>query len=201
MSLNIELNSKEINIEICKNVLKMLERRNVIKSSEEVFESIFNDINNKASIEFLTKNNIKYCIYIVNAKITSIAQGTPLDEFLSNKLDMHKIIVIKDCSKKAVKQIISDYTNAEFFFEHEMLEDIPLKTIIPEHVILSKEEVNELLTKFNQDELSIIYSTDKMARYYNASVGDIIKIIRPSSASGYSIFYRRVHHGPLDILF
>ncbi len=201
MSINIELNSKEINIEICKNVLKMLERRNVINSSQEIFDQIINDINNKASLEFLVKDKTKYSLYIVNAKISSITQGTPLDDFLSNNLDMHKIIVIKECSKKAIKQIISDYKNAEFFFEHEMLEDIPSKVFIPKHQLLSKDEVSELLTKFNEDELSIIYSTDMMSRYYNASIGDIFRIIRPSVTSGNSIFYRRVHHGSLDILF
>lgn len=201
MSINIELNSKEINIEICKNVLKMLERRNVINSSEEIFDLIVNDINNKASLDFVVKNKTKYSLYIVNAKISSITQGTPLDDFLSNNLDTHKIIVIKDCSKKAIKQIITDYKNAEFFFEHEMLEDIPSKVFIPKHQLLTEEEVKELLTKFNEEELSIIYNTDMMSRYYNANIGDIFRIIRPSVTSGNSIFYRRVHHGSLDILF
>ena len=40
-----------------------------------------------------------------------------------------------------------------------------------------------------------------MARYYNAKVGDIFRIIRPSLTSGLSIFYRRVQTGNLDILF
>jgi DNA-directed RNA polymerase subunit H (RpoH/RPB5) len=201
MSINIELNSKEINIEVCKNILKMLERRKVINTTDEIFDKIFNDINNKASLEFLLKDKTKCSIYIINAKISSITQGTPIDDFLSNNLDVHKIIVIKECSKKAIKQILIDYKNAEFFFEHEMLEDIPSKKIIPEHQLLNKDEVDELLNKFNENELSIIYSTDMMSRYYNAQIGDIFRIIRPSVTSGNSIFYRRVHHGSLDILF
>jgi DNA-directed RNA polymerase subunit H (RpoH/RPB5) len=40
-----------------------------------------------------------------------------------------------------------------------------------------------------------------MARYYNAKVGNIFKIIRPSLSSGTSIFYRRVMHGSLDIIY
>jgi DNA-directed RNA polymerase subunit H (RpoH/RPB5) len=200
MSINIELNNKEINVEICKNVLKMLERRKLI-NFQDIFENIFNDINNKASIDFNLINGSKCSIYIINAKVTSIVQGTPLDDYLSNNIDVHKIIVIKDCSKKAVKQIISDYKNAEFFFEHEMLEDIPSKSFIPEHQLLSEDELNELLSKFNQSELSIIYNTDMMSRYYNAKVGDVFRIIRPSVTSGNSIFYRKVSYGSLDILF
>ena len=201
MSINVELNTKEINIEVCKNVLKMLERRKIINNHQIVFDNIFNDINNKASLEFTLNNNNKCSIYIINAKVTSNIQGTPIDDFLSNNIDMHKIIVIRECSKKAVKQITTDYKNAEFFFEYEMLEDIPSKCFIPEHQLLSIDELNELLSKFNHNELSIIYNTDMMSRYYNAKVGDVFRIIRPSVTSGNSIFYRRVNNGPLDILF
>ena len=201
MSINVELNTKEINVEVCRNVLKMLERRKMLNNHQIIFDTIFNDINNKASLEFNLYNNNKCSIYIINAKVTSIIQGTPIDDFLSNNIDVHKIVVIRECSKKAVKQIINDYKNAEFFFEHEMLEDIPSKSFIPDHQLLSVDELNELLSKFNQNELSIIYNTDMMSRYYNAKVGDVFRIIRPSVTSGNSIFYRRVHNGPWDILF
>ena len=201
MSINVELNFKEINIEICNNVLKMLERRNLLDSSQQVFDEIFNDINNKASLDFLLNNNLKCSIYIINAKVSAITKGTPIDDFLSHNLDVHKIIIIKECAKKAVKQILLEYINTEFFFEHEMLEDIPSKITIPTHQLLSEEEIKDLLLKYNDYELSTIFTTDMMARYYNAKVGDIFRIIRPSLTSGLSIFYRRVQTGNLDILF
>ena len=52
-----------------------------------------------------------------------------------------------------------------------------------------------------QNELSNILDVDMMARYYQAKIGDVFKIIRPSIVAGNSIFYRRVHNGSLDILF
>lgn len=201
MSLNSELNTKEINILICMNIIKMLNRRKLIDDVESVYTQIYEDINNKASIEFKLNNDTKCSIYIINAKVSSIVQGTPLDEYLSNNLDIHKIIIIKDPAKKAVKQIINDYKNAEIFFEHELLEDIPSKVFIPEHILLDENEKTELLDKFNHGDLSTIYNTDIMARYYNAKIGDIFRIIRPSITSGNSIFYRRVNTGSLDILF
>jgi DNA-directed RNA polymerase subunit H (RpoH/RPB5) len=201
MSLNSELNTKEINILICENIMKMMKRRKLIDDNESSFNQIYEDINNKASIEFKLNNDTKCSIYIINAKVSSIVQGTPLDEYLSNNLDIHKIIIIKDPAKKAVKQIINDYKNAEIFFEHELLEDIPSKVFIPEHILLDENEKTELLDKFNHGDLSTIYNTDIMARYYNAKIGDIFRIIRPSITSGNSIFYRRVNTGSLDILF
>jgi len=201
MSINVELNTKEINIEIYKNILKMLERRKLIVNSEIILKEIFNDINNKPFIEISVVDNKKYSIFIINSKISSIIQGTQLDDFLSNNIEISKIIIIKECSKKVIKQILNDYKNAEFFFEHELLEDIPSKVFIPEHQLLSEEEVTELLEKFNLHELSIILSTDIMARYYNAKINDIFRIIRPTVTSGKSIFYRRVVNGSLDLLF
>ena len=35
-----------------------------------------------------------------------------------------------------------------------------------------------------------ILSSDPLARYYGMKPGDILKIIRPSNCSGYSIYYR-----------
>jgi DNA-directed RNA polymerase subunit H (RpoH/RPB5) len=201
MSVNIELNSKEINIVICTNILKMLERRKLIDSFDKSFIEIEKDINEKAIIEFKLNNGTKASIYIINSKINSISQGTPLDDYLSNNIDIHKIIIIKEFAKKVFKQILTEYKNAELFFEHEMLEDIPTKVFIPEHQLLNDIEKKELLSKFNDNELSIILDTDMMARYFNAKVGDIFRIIRPSLSSGRSIFYRRVNHGSLDNLF
>ncbi len=201
MSINIELNLKEINISVCTNILKMLERRNMIKSWSTTFEEIKDDINNKASVEFTLNNNNKCSIYIINTKISSIIHGTPLDEYLSSNITIHKIIVIRETTKKVVKQIVNEYKNAEFFFEYEMVEDIPSKDFIPLHIVLNSSEKEELLTKFNENEFSIIFNTDMMSRYYGVTNGDIFKIIRPTLTSGKSVTYRKVHQGNWDILF
>jgi len=201
MSINIELNTREINIIVCLNILKMLYRRNLIDDIDVTMNEIANDINNKAIIEFKLIDTTKCSIYLINTKINSITSGTPIDEYLSTNIKIHKIIILKDASKKVLKQILTDYTNAEFFFEHEMLEDIPNKIFIPTHILLNDEEKQELLLKFSENELSNILDMDMMSRYYGAKVGDIFKIIRPSIVAGNSIFYRKVIHGSLDLLF
>ena len=200
MSLNIELNSKEINNEVCLNILKMLYRRKLIDDVETKFNEISNDIVDKAIIEFELNNKTKCSIYIINAKLTSISQNTPIDDYLSNNINIHKIIILKDAAKKVLKQIIHDYKNSEFFFEHEMLEDKPAHVLVPEHILLNEEEKLELLDIYNENQLKIIYDTDIMARYYGAKIGDIFKIISFSSSSGIAISFRRVHHGSLDII-
>jgi len=199
MSVSVEYNSREINQIVIENILRMLERREIISSWEEEFKKISaSDLQNKTSFEL---DKYKIGIYLVNAKLTSIVQGHPLDVYLSNNIDIHKIIIAKDVAKKVVKQIVNDYKNAEFFFESEMLEDIPSKIFIPEHKIITGDERDEILNKFNEMELSRIFLTDMMSRYYGAKVGDIFKITRPSFTAGKNIFYRRVVNSSWDILF
>jgi DNA-directed RNA polymerase subunit H (RpoH/RPB5) len=201
MSVNIELNSKEINNIVCLNILKMLNRRKLIDDVDVTYTDIGDDINQKAIIEFKLNDNSKCSIYSINTKINSITQGTPIDEYLSNNVTIHKIVILKDPAKKVLKQITTDYKNAEFFFEHEMLEDIPSKIFIPKHELLNDDERKELLSKFSENELSNILDVDMMSRYFNAKIGDIFKITRSSIVSGNSIFYRKVIHGSLDLLF
>ncbi len=199
MSVSVEYNNREINQNVIENILKMLECRGTISSWEDEIKKInVSDFQNKSNFEF---DKYKIGIYLVNAKLTSIVQGHPLDVYLSNNIDIHKIIIAKEVAKKVVKQIVNDYKNAEFFFESEMLEDIPSKIFIPKHEIIVGDERVEILEKFSENELARIFLTDMMSRYYGAKVGDIFKITRPSFTAGKNIFYRRVINSSWDILF
>jgi DNA-directed RNA polymerase subunit H (RpoH/RPB5) len=198
MSINVEYNNKEMVEIILTNTFRMLERRKIIDSYESEMKNL--DFT-KTVFELVVKDKSKYSINIVNAKLSSVVQGTPLDDYLSNNLDVHKIIIARDVAKKVVKQIVHEYKNAEFFFDYEMLEDIPSKVFIPVHQLLMDEEKAELLSKFSEHELSSILVSDMMARYYGAKINDIFRIIRPSVTAGRSILYRRVVNGSWDILF
>lgn len=201
MSINVEYNTSEINKIVLENTLKMLERRKLLKNWETELSKLGTDFTSKSifQLELLDKSSVS--INLVNAKLSSIVQKTPLDDYLSNNIDVHKIIICKDVAKKVVKQIVSEYNNAEFFFESEMLEDLVSKTFMPQHILLDKDMKSELLSKFSETELSKMFVTDMMARYYMAKVGDIFKCIRPSITSGKNVFYRRVVNGSWDILF
>jgi DNA-directed RNA polymerase subunit H (RpoH/RPB5) len=200
-SVNVEYNSKEIIQNLVKNTLKMLERRDKIDSWSDTYKSL-EDVGTKTTYQIMTKDKLKTSINYISAKLTSIVQGTDLDRYLSNNLDIHKIVICSnDSPKKVIKQITNDYTNAEFFFESELLEDIPSKVFVPVHRIIDEDERKELLSKFQESELARIFSTDIMARHLNAQPGDIIHITRPSFTAGQNVFYRRVVQGTWDIYF
>ncbi len=201
--MNVEYGTKEIKQIIIKNISLMLERRKLITNSDKTYDEIDFSNNNQDTFKIKLNNNEIWEIHFVNAKILSISQGTPLDDYLSNNIDIHKIIVIKQIAKKTAKQLMYDYVNVEFFIEHELMEDIPSKIFIPEHQVLTKDQKEELLSKFPESNLSKILITDIMSRYYGTKVGDIFRIVRSSMVAGKNIYYRRVVVTPnaLDILF
>ena len=143
----------------------------------------------------------KITINISTAEIKNISSGSAIDEYLSDKIDYKKFLIVKNFSKKVYKQINKIYKNCEIFFFHEFLEVLPDKDFIPQHILLSEDEKNELQKTFNLKDLSKIYDTDKMARYYGAKVNDIFKIVRININSGYSTAYRYVVPGNTDYLF
>ena len=199
MSNNFMLSKNEVNSNIVKNILLMLQRRNMISDYEGILNSL-GDLSGNSVFDF-KNNSDKYSIYIINSKLNSIISKSPLDDYLNSNLDVRKFVIIESPSKRAVKQLYESYNNCEFFFVHEMIHDLCSKHFIPEHKILNDKDKSELLKRFKLNEFSRIFNYDVMARYYNAKVNDIFKILRPNITSGYSVFYRVVVNGKIDNLF
>ncbi len=66
--------------------------------------------------------------------------------------------------------------------------------MVPEHVLLTPEEGDEVLKGFDIEapHLPKIHVNDPAAKEIGAKVGDIIKVIRRSTTAKQSIFYRLV---------
>jgi len=68
---------------------------------------------------------------------------------------------------------------------------------MPEHILLSEDEVNELFKKYHvkPSHLPFILVNDPAIRHLNAKPGDVVKIVRKSPTAGISIYYRYVVEG------
>jgi DNA-directed RNA polymerase subunit H len=68
---------------------------------------------------------------------------------------------------------------------------------VPEHEVLSKEEAEEIMKKFNAQpyQFPFILSTDPMVREIGARPGDLIRIKRKSDTAGHTYYYRYVVEG------
>ncbi|MDQ1280070.1 MAG: DNA-directed polymerase subunit [Thermoproteota archaeon] len=73
-------------------------------------------------------------------------------------------------------------------FEHEL---------VPEHILLSKEEVEAVLEKYRikPHQLPFIKASDPGSKAIKAQPGDVLKIVRKSKTAGEAIAYRYVIEG------
>jgi DNA-directed RNA polymerase subunit H len=72
--------------------------------------------------------------------------------------------------------------------------DISKHALVPEHEILSEEELNALLEKYNitKGQMPKIFISDPVVKKIKANLGDVVKITRSSKTAGVSVFYRVV---------
>jgi DNA-directed RNA polymerase subunit H len=80
--------------------------------------------------------------------------------------------------------------------------DVLKHELVPEHIVLSDKEAEEVLKKYNVtiDQLPKIFDTDPVVRAIGAKPGQIIKIIRKSPTAKKSVAYRVVIESAKSIL-
>ncbi|RLV82879.1 hypothetical protein DV515_00016545 [Chloebia gouldiae] len=124
------------------------------------------------------------------------------------------LIVVQQGMTPSAKQSLVDMAPKyilEQFLQQELLINITEHELVPEHVVMTKEEVTELLarycqqptacpellldsqhSKLRENQLPRIQAGDPVARYFGIKRGQVVKIIRPSETAGRYITYRLV---------
>ncbi|BES95901.1 unnamed protein product [Nesidiocoris tenuis] len=107
------------------------------------------------------------------------------------------IIVVQLGMTPSAKQSLVDMAPKyilEQFLESELLINITEHELVPEHVVLTPEEKQELLGRYKlkENQLMRIQAGDPVARYFGLKRGQCVKIIRSSETAGRYISYRLV---------
>lgn len=106
-------------------------------------------------------------------------------------------VVVQGGMTPSAKQSLVDMAPKyilEQFLESELLINITEHELVPEHVVMTPEEKQELLSRYKLKEnmLMRIQAGDPVARYFGLKRGQVVKIIRPSETAGRYISYRLV---------
>jgi DNA-directed RNA polymerase I, II, and III subunit RPABC1 len=113
-----------------------------------------------------------------------------------NDDNMGIIILLKDKESTSIMKEKSKvlYKNVEFFEQQKMTFNITKHIFVPKHIILSREEEEEVLEKYQatKSKFPKISITDPVAKYYAMKPDQMIKILRNDPEVGVSISYRIV---------
>lgn len=140
-------------------------------------------------------SNKKVHIKIFDYKIASVNKTSPIGEFLTKYNNEYKFLVVYDINPKSEKNILDAYSpNIEIFKFSKLKSDITEHDMVPQHIVMGKEEGEAVMETYRarKRDMPLIKTTDPVAKYYNMKPGEIVKIIRPSPITCYSIGYRFV---------
>jgi DNA-directed RNA polymerase subunit H (RpoH/RPB5) len=210
--LPLEINSKKRRIMVLSNIIKMLTERGLLQKDNLMknIEKIINDDNNNDDYLYtITLDNPKLYydsgfdsmyIKLIYQKITGITKSSIIGEFLYKYKNQPKIIVAINIVPKANLQIETSFPNTQIFLEKELLINIIEHVAVPKHELLNEKEKEALCEeyKLKKKDIPKIFITDPVAKYYNAKIGDIFRIYRPSEISGIGVYYRIVIKGNIN---
>lgn len=184
---------EEITI-VLTNIVKMLNNRKwiTVNDPNEIQTLVDKMLKTENEMEYILKDKNEYHIKFYLTKISSIKK-TDLEDFIVKNKNHHKILITGDISTSTKQQII-DFGKIELFIKEELLINIVDNVLVPKHELLSDNDKKKFMEEYlaKPKELPRIYMNDPISRYFYAKVGDIFRIERPSTTSGFAIAYRIV---------
>jgi DNA-directed RNA polymerase subunit H (RpoH/RPB5) len=209
--LPLELNSEKRKKEVLSNIVKMLTNRKLL-NKDNIQKNITSLISQESDNDMYkikldypeiyydkSVENIYY-IKILNQKITGIAKSSNIGDFIYLRKSAPKLIVVSGITNKALQQLQEDFQNTEIFTEPELMIDLVSHGVVPKHEMLNEEETQIFLKDYflKKREIPKVFISDPVSKYFNAKIGQVFRIIRPSEISGQSIYYRMVIKGSIS---
>lgn len=139
-----------------------------------------------------------YHVKIFNNTVTTINGVQDINEFLNKYNEEHKIVLVESFSKKAYHQFM-EFDKIEVFRKSDLMIDVMDHDLQPISVQMfrSKEEKDALQREYDVSNISIIKTTDRLARHFNMKHGEIAKFV--TANNGYRSNYRMVNYDIMDV--
>jgi DNA-directed RNA polymerase I, II, and III subunit RPABC1 len=201
----VEKTHKQQLNDIKTNIIKMLVNRGFINKENEnkYIEKFINDNNDNLIYTIKLDNDKNYnttipkkqiMVTILNYKVISVNKTSQIGNFIFKYFEDYKIILLDSINAKS-EQTIDDFnTPYEIFKISQLSENIVDNIYVPKHIVLPEEEGKQVLDAYcaKKKDMPFILTTDPIAKYYNMKNGEVCKIIRNSSITVNTIFYRLV---------
>mmetsp|Transcript_25670 Transcript_25670/g.24528 ORF Transcript_25670/g.24528 Transcript_25670/m.24528 type:complete len:214 (+) Transcript_25670:163-804(+) len=189
-----------------KTCLKMLTKRGYIVDEEDVnmttddFKMKFGDDPSRESLTILVEKaddpTDQLFVFFPSDEKVGVKPIKTYCGRMKEENVLRAIIIVRGnltpFAKQAIKEMSSHGYLMEYFRDAELLVDITEHKLVPEHVVLTSQQKQELLERYRlkPSQLPRIQLTDPIARYYGLKHHQVVKIIRPSETAGRYITYR-----------
>jgi DNA-directed RNA polymerase I, II, and III subunit RPABC1 len=185
-------------------VLEMITDRGItvlptLHISFEEFKQLY-EVKNLDIYIYDEEKNKKFYIHFFNDS-KSFSKNN-LKDLMKRLLDtyeddtMQVILLLRDKENSMVTRELQKpiYANVEIFYQPHMVINITKHVFQPIFYLLSKEEEEEFLQKYNITKAKApkMLKTDPIAKYYGAKQDQVFKITRRSGVSGEVDYYRVV---------
>jgi DNA-directed RNA polymerase I, II, and III subunit RPABC1 len=204
--LPIEINAEKQRMIIIENIVKMLVERKLInpKNIQQYVSNIYNNLNDNdvcdinVNKQSQNDSDVYTIVLLIDQKISTITKNSIIGEYLYKNIDKHKIIIVHEITQRATQTIMENFPMIEIFLKDVMMFNIIDSVYVPKHILLSPDEEKKFLTEYDvmKKDIPRIFITDPISKYYNAKIGQIFRIQRPSETTGYTNYYRIVVKEP-----
>ena len=135
-----------------------------------------------------------YFEYSGESKITAKEISIFFSKMKDAKADSGIIVISGQLTSQAKQKMIDiNYElQVECFNISELMVNITEHSLVPKHILLTKDEKGLLLKRYKikENQLPKILNTDPVAKYLGLKRGDVVKIIRDSETAGQYVTYR-----------
>jgi DNA-directed RNA polymerase I, II, and III subunit RPABC1 len=188
-----------------KTICEMLEDRGIkTENLKKIGNTNLEQLSGSQSIfTFEVNENILLIFYLTKMKISEFKNAmfgkvkdidtTSMEQYNNKKC----IFIFKDEITTQNRKSILEYWNydtCQIFHIKELQYNISKHILVPKHELLKNiDEINAFFKKYNiksKAQMPTIHRDDPMARYLGMSIGDIVKITRPSLTAGFYNYYR-----------
>lgn len=191
----IQKDVDDIEETILTNVVKMLTNRKLLNKND--LDKNIKSVLDQKPDDFMYKIKIdkgEIFVKLMLQNITTVGKTTGISEFLVSYKNKKSILVVKSITKTPLNIVTNRYEDTELFLEKDLMIDKVEYNLVPKFEILNEQEKKEYFDNYNVTKtgsLKISYK-DPAVKYYGAKPGDVLRVIRPSEASGFSVAYRLV---------
>jgi len=195
---NFEMTEVERQHSVLSTITNMLIARGWVSDNYDEHLTTLKGNNELIDTTQLISDDIKVIVKFYNIKLNSLKNDREIENFITKYPDHHKILIVSNIMGKILKQI-NEIKNFEAFEMMEVVRDISKHHLVPKHILLDDNEAKQVMDEYQIEKADMgrIFIDDPMTRYLYGQKNNIIKIIRNSIYTGYSINYRLVVLGSI----